>query len=172
MSPHRPARAWAAALRALRLRFATDRALAARATDPRVGTAERGAIGEELAARHLTRAGLRLLGRRWRAASAEVDLLALARDGALIVVEVKAAVVPAALAADPRGLRFPPGAHLGPDQTRRLVYAARDEARRRRRPAWRVELVEVVCAPGRAPDLRRSLVADSAGPFPEAFRDR
>jgi len=156
---------------ALRLRWAPDGALNRRALARGASTGERGAIGEELAARHLQRAGLRLLARRWRAATAEVDLLALDPDGTLVVCEVKSATLPARFASDPSAARFRPGLHLGPDQLRRLATAARDAARRRGAPRWRVELVEVALAPGAAPALRRTTVACPAGAHRRRFRE-
>jgi len=50
---------------------------------------ERGRLGEELAARHLERAGWRILDRNYRAGHLEIDLVAC-RDGILSFVEVKA----------------------------------------------------------------------------------
>ncbi|MCQ1953054.1 YraN family protein [Arthrobacter jinronghuae] len=47
-----------------------------------------GSRGEELAARYLTEAGLRIIDRNWRCPEGEIDLVAV--DGAtLVVVEVK-----------------------------------------------------------------------------------
>ncbi|MCQ1947331.1 YraN family protein [Arthrobacter sp. zg-Y1171] len=47
-----------------------------------------GSRGEELAARYLTDAGLRIIDRNWRCPEGEIDLVAV--DGAtLVVVEVK-----------------------------------------------------------------------------------
>jgi putative endonuclease len=52
------------------------------------GRAGLGLAGEELAARHLTRAGCAIVERRWRCAAGEIDLIA--RDGAtLAFVEVR-----------------------------------------------------------------------------------
>lgn len=47
-----------------------------------------GRWGEELAARHLTERGYRVLDRNWRCPSGEIDIVA-AQGGALVVVEVK-----------------------------------------------------------------------------------
>lgn len=47
-----------------------------------------GEAGEMAAARHLERAGWRILARRWRAAGYEIDLVAL-REGVVAFVEVK-----------------------------------------------------------------------------------
>ena len=48
-----------------------------------------GARGEREAARHLRRQGYRILGMNWRCAAGEGDIIARARDGALVFVEVK-----------------------------------------------------------------------------------
>lgn len=56
-------------------------------------TAKLGAVGEEIAARHLEAAGMRVLERNWRCAGADVrgELDIVARDGnCLVVCEVKA----------------------------------------------------------------------------------
>ncbi|GAB7030721.1 hypothetical protein JCM4914_21820 [Streptomyces platensis subsp. malvinus] len=47
-----------------------------------------GRYGEELAARHLTDAGLRILARNWRCREGEIDLVAADGD-ALVICEVK-----------------------------------------------------------------------------------
>jgi putative endonuclease len=49
---------------------------------------ELGRFGEDLAARHLTRAGLEILERNWRCPTGEIDILALEGD-VLVVCEVK-----------------------------------------------------------------------------------
>jgi putative endonuclease len=49
-----------------------------------------GAHGEDAAARYLTSIGYRVLGRNVRAGDAEADIVALAPDGSMAVVEVKA----------------------------------------------------------------------------------
>ena len=48
-----------------------------------------GARGEELAARHLTEHGYRILERNWRWGQGEIDLVA-EKDGEVVFVEVKA----------------------------------------------------------------------------------
>lgn len=56
-------------------------------------TGKLGAAGEEVAARHLEAAGMRILARNWRCSSSDVrgELDILARDGdCLVVCEVKA----------------------------------------------------------------------------------
>ena len=53
------------------------------------GMKEIGARGEELAARHLTEHGYRILERNWRWGQGEIDLVA-EKDGEVVFVEVKA----------------------------------------------------------------------------------
>lgn len=50
---------------------------------------ELGRYGEDLAAAHLTAAGMRVLARNWRCREGELDIIALDGD-ALVFVEVKA----------------------------------------------------------------------------------
>lgn len=102
---------------------------------------ELGAWGEEIAARHLAQRGYRLLGRRVKTVSGEVDILA--RDAhVLVCVEVKTAR--SAPVPRPRGhlatgpglaLRWRPGGRCGPDQLRRLQRIARDLSHAVRHPA-------------------------------------
>ena len=47
-----------------------------------------GRYGEDVAVRHLTEAGLRVLARNWRCAEGEIDIVALER-GAIVICEVK-----------------------------------------------------------------------------------
>jgi putative endonuclease len=47
-----------------------------------------GRYGEDVAARHLTEAGLEILARNWRCAEGEIDIVARER-GALVICEVK-----------------------------------------------------------------------------------
>ncbi|MFH8408153.1 YraN family protein [Streptomyces sp. NPDC018019] len=58
---------------------------------PRVTSARRalGRYGEDLAARHLTAIGMRILDRNWRCQDGEVDIVAADGD-ALVLCEVKA----------------------------------------------------------------------------------
>lgn len=52
--------------------------------------AQLGAWGEQLAVDHLTRSGLRILGRNWRCRYGELDLIACDNaGGTLVFVEVK-----------------------------------------------------------------------------------
>jgi len=62
-----------------------------RRTDPRRSL---GLRGEEAAARHLAAIGYRVLGRNVRAGDVEADIVALAPDGGVAVVEVKARTGP------------------------------------------------------------------------------
>lgn len=104
---------------------------------------ELGRAGERLAARHLRRAGWRVLASRLRTPAAEIDLV-IERRGVTACVEVKTGAFDVGLdAAGPP--RFPPRCHLGVRQLRRLLRAARFLERStgssRGRP--RVDLVEV-----------------------------
>jgi putative endonuclease len=47
-----------------------------------------GRYGEDVAARHLTEAGLEIVARNWRCAEGEIDIVARER-GALVICEVK-----------------------------------------------------------------------------------
>jgi putative endonuclease len=49
---------------------------------------ERGRLGEEIAAGHLTRAGLDVIDRNWRCRLGEIDIIAVDGD-ALVMCEVK-----------------------------------------------------------------------------------
>jgi putative endonuclease len=48
-----------------------------------------GSEGEDRAAAHLERAGLRLLARNWRCRAGELDLVARDPDGTIVFVEVR-----------------------------------------------------------------------------------
>lgn len=48
-----------------------------------------GALGEQLAADHLSRNGYRILERNYRSRGGEVDIVARDRDGCIVFVEVK-----------------------------------------------------------------------------------
>lgn len=85
--------------------------------------------------------------------------MARAPDGAIVVVEVKAAGV----APRGRARRFRPGLHLGPDQAARLARAARELAVRHGVARWRVELAEVEFESTGA-QVTTALVARSEGP--------
>jgi Holliday junction resolvase-like predicted endonuclease len=116
--------------------------------------AELGAVGEELAARQLRRAGFKLLGRRLATPHAEVDLWAR-RDGESWVIEVKTGHC-ARLGRDGWDLRWRPGLSLDQAQRMRLARATAYLARapsedlgtpRGRQSRGRLALVEVlVCS--------------------------
>jgi putative endonuclease len=110
-------------------------------TDP-----ELGALGEEVAARHLRARGYAILGRRVKSPLGEIDVLA--RDGATTVcVEVKSGRVSAVLRrkGEPRtlDLRWRPGLRVDRARLARLRRCARALVRTDRR-AGRADLVEVL----------------------------
>jgi putative endonuclease len=109
-------------------------------------TASLGRYGEELAVRYLRDRGLEVLERNWRCEHGEVDVVA--RDGqCLVICEVKTRApsgfgdpVEAVTAAKARRLRRLAGAYLsahpgGPG-------------------AVRVDVIGILCSPGRPPVLR------------------
>jgi len=57
--------------------------------DTRYTRTELGALGERLAADHLTALGMRIVARNWRSRYGELDLIAEDVDGTLVFVEVK-----------------------------------------------------------------------------------
>lgn len=109
---------------------------------PRCTKAEAGALGEELAARHLAALGMRLLGRNLEAPEAELDVVAI--DGPyLVVVEVKTGWFPEGRS------EHRPGDHFSEQGARRRAKAAsRLAARDAMRP--RVDLMEVLVGRGRS----------------------
>lgn len=95
-----------------------------------------GQRGERIAERHLRRAGMRVVARRFRTPVGEIDLVM--RDGAeLVFVEVKTQ----------RSAAFaPPQDQVGPPKQRRVVRAARWFVRSRglERTPMRFDVVAVV----------------------------
>lgn len=74
----------------------------------------RGRWGEDLAAAHYRRQGYTVLGRNWRTATGELDLI-VERDGVIVFSEVKAR----------RSDRYgPAAAAVGPDKQRRIRLLA------------------------------------------------
>lgn len=115
----------------------------------RLTRGELGAMGEEIAARSLASSGLTLLGRNIQAREAELDILALDHNSALIVVEVKTGWWPE----DARAPWTRPGDHVSKRSVMRRSAAARRIARAMPAPpaqrAARFEVVEVICGRGR-----------------------
>ncbi|HZE39257.1 MAG TPA: YraN family protein [Stackebrandtia sp.] len=95
---------------------------------------ELGALGEELAAAHLRRDGMRIVARNWRCRSGELDIVA-ARGATVVVCEVKTR----------RSVRCgTPAAAIDADKARRVRELAllwRNESRR----AWRRMRIDAVC---------------------------
>lgn len=95
-----------------------------------------GRQGEREAARHLRRAGYRLVGRNLRSRLGEIDLLAMAPDGRTVVfVEVKSRRMDTA--AGPADTTLRPEVHVNEAKRRKIVALAAGELRRRgwtRRP--------------------------------------
>lgn len=118
-----------------------------------------GARGERRAARHLRRAGWRVLARGWRTPLAEIDLLCEAGRGAgshdIVLVEVKTR-------RDARGLD--PLLRLRAAQRRRLEAAVRWVAARTPRDrAVRLDVVIVTLARGGPPPRHVPILFRSAG---------
>jgi len=111
--------------------------------DPRRGL---GALGEQLAAQHLVRAGYSIVERNWRCRLGELDIVA-ADPAALVFCEVKTRVV--------GGRTGPVGPldAIGPTKRRRLRLLAREWLRARtcdppRRPALRFDAIGVTVSRG------------------------
>lgn len=106
-----------------------------------------GARGERLAAKHLKRAGYRILTRNLRSRLGEIDILAEAPDRhTIVIVEVKSG----------SGGSVPPEAHLTRAKQRKLVSLAAQLLRRYRltqRPL-RFDLIAVELPPRGAPVVR------------------
>jgi putative endonuclease len=101
--------------------------------DP-VGPKALGAQGEEAAARFLARRGLTVLDRNWRCQAGELDIVARAADGTVVVAEVKTRA----------------GTGFGPPA--RAVTHAKYQRLRRLAALWLAEHHE------RTPDLRIDVV--------------
>ncbi len=116
-------------------------------------TAALGRWGEDLAARHLTAAGMQVLDRNWRCARGELDLVARDRDGTIVFVEVKTR----------SGTGFgAPAEAVGRAKARRLRVLACCWLLEHRQPRGvdlRFDVVGIVKAPGRAPELVHLLSA-------------
>jgi len=114
-----------------------------------------GIRGESLAARHLRKAGLRIVARNFRCPAGEIDLIAADRE-TIIFVEVKTRRSDRAAA---------PEESIGPMKRRRMERAAHWWLARRGYPAaaYRFDAISIVEPPGEAPRIRHIV---------EAFRPR
>lgn len=110
-------------------------------------TAALGRWGEDLAARHLTAAGMQVLDRNWRCPQGELDLVARDRDGTVVFVEVKTR----------SGTGFGvPAEAVGRVKARRLRVLACRWLLEHRQPAGaelRFDVVGIVRLPGQVPEL-------------------
>ena len=114
-----------------------------------------GRRGERVAARHLKRAGYRILGRNVRLRQGEIDLLAEAPDRrTIVIVEVKSGASDAVA----------PEHHVNAAKQRKLTALAAELARRRRFSArpMRFDVVAVVLPPH---DRKREVVRHHVGAF-------
>lgn len=106
-----------------------------------------GRYGEDLAAEHLTAAGLTVLSRNWRCARGELDLVVRDVDGTLVFVEVKTRA----------GTGFgTPAEAIGPVKARRLRLLAGlwlIEHRPPPAPALRFDVIGIVRRRGEAARL-------------------
>jgi len=109
-------------------------------------SSELGKYGEDLAAEHLTGAGMTVLARNWRCREGELDIVALDGD-ALVFVEVKAR----------SGMGFgAPAEAVGPVKARRIRALACRWLMEHRPPGGhdlRFDIVSVVRRRGAAPEL-------------------
>ncbi len=110
-------------------------------------TAALGRYGEQLAAEHLTAAGMTVLARNWRCAQGELDLVLRDADGTVVFCEVKTR----------SGTGFgAPAEAVGPRKARTLrVLASRwlDEHRPPGSSEVRFDVVSIVRRRGEAPRL-------------------
>ena len=107
-----------------------------------------GRYGEQLAAEHLTAAGMTVLARNWRCARGELDLVLRDRDGTVVFCEVKTR----------SGTGFgEPEEAVGPRKARTLRALACCWLLEHRPPGGgelRFDVVSVVRRRGYAPELR------------------
>lgn len=110
-------------------------------------TAALGRWGEDLAAEHLTAAGMQVLDRNWRCAEGELDLVARERDGTVVFVEVKTRA----------GIGFgEPAEAVGRIKARRLRTLACRWLLEHRPPGTselRFDVVGIVRVPGQEPQV-------------------
>ncbi|MCX5659294.1 MAG: YraN family protein [Planctomycetota bacterium] len=120
-----------------------------------------GPRGERVAARHLRRAGYRLLARNLRFAHGEIDILARSPDGkSLVVVEVKSRELADSAQSIPGG-GIRPEIHVNPAKQRKLVSLGQQAARRLGMPhaAIRFDVIGVDLAPRGKPVVRHHVCA-------------
>ena len=110
-------------------------------------TAALGRWGEDLAAEHLTAAGMQVLARNWRCTEGELDLVARDVDGTVVFVEVKTRA----------GSGYgEPAEAVGRVKARRLRTLACRWLLEHRPPAaseLRFDVVGIVRVPGQAPQV-------------------
>ena len=110
-------------------------------------TAALGRWGEDLAAEHLTAAGMQVLARNWRCPEGELDAVARDVDGTVVFVEVKTRA----------GNGFgDPAEAVGPVKARRLRTLACRWLLEHRPPGaseLRFDVVAIVRVPGQPPQL-------------------
>ncbi len=106
-----------------------------------------GRWGEELAAQHLTAAGLQVLDRNWRCARGELDLVVRDVDGTLVFVEVKTR--------SGTGFGVPAEAvgRVKAQRIRALACRWLAEHPAPRRADLRFDVVGIVRVPGQEPEL-------------------
>ena len=111
-----------------------------------------GRSGERLAARHLKRAGYRVLARNLRNRLGEADLLAEASDGTVVIVEIKAGQ---------RGAAHRPEQHVNAAKQRKLVALAASLARQHglTQRRLRFDVIAVEFAPDAKPTIRHHVGA-------------
>lgn len=105
-----------------------------------------GRYGEAVAARHLTRAGLRILARNFQARGGEIDLIA--RQGSeLVVIEVKTRRA---------GVKLAPEHAVTWAKQRKMIATSNAYVRELpgRPPPVRFDIVEVLYKPGSVPRVR------------------
>lgn len=121
-----------------------------------------GPAGERAAARHLRRAGYRIVGRNLRLRPGEIDLLALDPERrTLVVVEVKCRRCAAIGPSEALATRPPPEASVTAAKRRKLLALARAVSARQR---WRllgvrIDIVGVEWPPGGEPVVRHHVNA-------------
>ena len=110
-------------------------------------SARLGQDGEELAAGHLSAAGMTVLARNWRCREGELDVVARDRDGTLVFCEVKTRS---------SSLFGEPGEAVGYVKARRIRHLALrwlDEHPGERGADIRFDVVSVVRRPGELAEL-------------------